>query len=79
MCSRNQDAEGSPGKIGKEMPKLSAFIVCQDREPGERAADTAVKCGGNSPYTASPSAQLLLLVRRIFLQTVGRIRDDGVN
>src|ERR1035441_9205228 len=63
--SGKHDAESSPGKIRKEMPKLGEFIVCQNSEPGQRAADTAVKRRRDSPYTTFPSAQLLLLRRGV--------------
>jgi hypothetical protein len=61
------------------MPKLGEFMVGQDREPRERAPNTPVKCRWDSPYASLASTQLLFLWCGVFLETVRRVRDDGVN
>src|SRR5271165_1646699 len=79
MGPRNHDAERPPREIGKEMPQLRAFIVCQDGEAGQRAADATVKRRRDSPHATFSSAQFLLFRCSVFLETVRGIGDNRVN
>ena len=61
MPARNQDAKRPLGKLGEESPQVRKFFLGQDSESGQRASGTAIKRGRNSPHSAAPLAEFLLL------------------
>jgi hypothetical protein len=79
MRTRNHDPKSSSRKTPKKMSKLAEFVVRQNRESRQGAADTPVKCRRNSPNPTLSPAQLLLLRGTVFLETVGRVSHNGMN
>ena len=77
--SRNQDPYGSGSEFGKKHAKGQTVCFVQDGESRKRTAFAAVERRRNSPNSAAPSTQFLLLDVAVFLEAVWRIGDDRVN
>ena len=79
MRPRNEPWSQLPTPFVKEPLELGKLFRRQGREPGKRRAPMAVERGGDAPHSSTPLAKLLLLCGAIFVESIGRVRDDCVH
>ena len=73
-----QRAMCNPSPNEEELPYLSKLILVQRRKSGKRRSPVTIERGGHAPDATFTGAQFALLFIRVFVQSVGRIRHDGM-
>src|SRR5580658_8373507 len=79
MSARDEDSECLLCKCYKERFQFAAIRLGQHGEARDWTALAAVIRWRNSPNAAAPASQLPFLVPGVFLEPVGRIRDNRVH
>ena len=77
--TRDEPGQQEPAPEGEELAQLIALLVGKDGEPRQRGTRMAVEGGRNSPHAPHSLAHLQLLLGSVLMQSVRRVRDDGMN
>jgi len=75
----DQNAQSTPGKLGEKLGQLGEFLPRKNGESWQRAAGAAVERGWDTPHAAPALPQFLFFGGGVFLQTVGRIGNNGMD
>jgi len=79
VSTRHKHMQGLHSPTREEILQRALLCFAENCEARKWPTCTAVECGRHSPHPALSATKFCLLFRGVFLQTIGRVRDNRVN